>query len=146
MPGVIIFDPNDQNIGLSVGDDQANSVFLDIEEGKLYIADLSTIYEWEGDAATNMTYTWKSGKIRLPREVNMGAAMIEAESYDSITFKLFTVLAGVDTQITSVSVTSEVPFRLPGGHTGNVYWIEIISTDRISRVSVGQSVFDLAEG
>jgi hypothetical protein len=145
MPGVIIFDPNDQNIGLSVGDDQANSVFLDIEEGKLYIADLSNIYEWEG-AGSNMTYTWRSGKIRLPRRVNMGAAIVEAESYDSITFKLFTVLAGVDTQITSLTVSDADPFRLPGGHTGNVYYIEITSTDRISRIAVGQSVFDLAEG
>ena len=145
MPGVIIFDPNDENIGFSTGDDQANSVFLDIEDSKMYIADLSNIYEWEGDSS-NMTYTWRSGKIRLPIRANMGAAKIEAESYNSLTFKLFAVIENVDTQVTSLSVSDDGVFRLPGGYTANVYFIEIISADRVSRVSVAESVFDLSEG
>jgi hypothetical protein len=145
MPGLIIFDPNDENIGLSTGDDQANSLYLDIEDSKLYIADLTNIYEWEG-AATNMELTWKSNKLRLPRTVNMGAARVEAETYADITFKLGAVLNGGDTQITSRQVTDDEPFRLPGGYEANVFYIEIVSSDRVSRVSVGETMFDLSEG
>ena len=145
MPGLIIFDPNDENIGFSVGDDQANSAFLDIEDSKLYIADLSNIYEWEG-AATNMTYTWRSSKIRLPKVVNLGAAMIEAESYTDTQFKLYAVIDGNDTLIATRTVINSDPFRLPGGYQANVYYIDVIGTNRISRVSVAQNVFDLTEG
>lgn len=144
MPGLIIFDPNDENIGLSVGDDQANSVFLDIEDGKMYIADLTKIYEWEG-AATNMTYTWQSSKIRLPRPVNLGAAIVEAETYADLTFKLYAELNGSDTLIATRTITDHEPVRLPGGYQSNVFYAEVIGTDRVSRIAVAQNIFELAE-
>lgn len=145
MPGVIIFDPNDPDVGFSTGDDQANAVFLDREDNVLYIADLDTIYQWEG-ATTDMEYTWRSGLIRMPYKVNMGAAIVEAESYDDLTFKLFAEIDGATTLITSVPVVDEGVFRLPDGYLANLFQVELVGTDRVSRVSVGESIFDLAEG
>lgn len=143
MPGVVIFDPEDDNIGLSTGDDQAVGVHLDIETNSLYLTDLDNIIQWEG-SANNMTYTWKSGQVRLPRPVNMGAAVVEADTYNNITFKLSALIDNIDTLITSIPITSSEPVRLPGGYTSNIFTVELIGTDRVSTVAVGQSVFDLA--
>jgi hypothetical protein len=82
MAGLIIFDPDDNDVGLSTGDDVAVNTFLDIETDTLYFTDGLNIYEWEGDTAgVPQTYTWKSGQIRLPSPVNLGAALVEAELY-----------------------------------------------------------------
>jgi len=145
MPGVIIFDPNDDSVGFSVGDDQANAVYLKRETGTLYIADLDTIYEWEG-AGTDMTATWRSGVIRLPRKVNLGAVLIEAETYANTIFKLFADIDGATTLIVSFNVTDGEPVRLPGGYLSNLFQIEIVTTDRVNSVSVAESIFDLAAG
>jgi len=143
MGGVIIFDPNDPEVGFSIGDDQAAGAYLDVENDTLYITDLTNIIEWEGDAANNMTYTWKSGKLRAKRHVNMGAALVDAESYDSVIFKLYADVDGTNTLITSVGVDDGDPFRLPGGYLSSTFQIEIISADRVHSVAIGQSIFDV---
>ena len=145
MPGVLIFDPNDPEVGLSVGDDQAAGLYLDIETDKLYLTDLSNIIQWEGDTA-NMTYTWRSGRVRLPKKVNLGACMVEADSYNSIVLKLYGMIEETMTLLASRTISDSEPMRLPGGQTSNLYEVEIISSDRITAISFGQSVFDLAAG
>lgn len=144
MPGVIIFDPNDRTVGFSVGDDQAAGAYLDIENDALYLTDLSNIIQWEGDAVNNMTYTWRSGKIKTQRPVNMGAAMVDADSYNSVVFRLYAEVDGVSSLIDAIGVTDDEPFRLPGGYLSTVFEIEIISTDRVVAAAVGQSIYDLA--
>ena len=143
MGGVIIFDPNDSEVGFSIGDDQAAGAYLDVENDTLYLTDLSNIIEWEGDAANNMVYTWKSGKLRTKRHINMGAALVDAATYTSIIFKMYADIEGTNTLITSVGVDDAEPFRLPGGYLSSTYQIEIISRDRIHSVAIGQSVFDV---
>jgi hypothetical protein len=145
MPGVIIFDPNDPSVGFSVGDDQAAGVYLDIETDTLYLTDLSNIIEWEGDTA-NMSYTWRSGRIRMPRKVNLGALLVDAVTYTDITVKLYAMIEDTLTLITSLTVTDSDPIRLPGGYTSNLYEVQVESTDRITSISVAQNIFDLAEG
>ncbi len=144
MPGVVIFDPEDGSVGLSVGDDQAAGVYLDIENDALYLTDLTNIIQWEGDEAANMTYTWRSGKVKFPRPVNVGAAVVDAESYASVIFRLYAEVDGVNTLVASEGVLDDEPFRLPGGYLSTLYQIEVISSDRITAIAIGQSLFDLA--
>lgn len=146
MPGVMIFDPSDEATGLSFGDDQAAGLYLHLETDTLYMTDLQNIIEWEGDQANNMTYTWRSGRIRLPKPMNMGAALVEADGYTSLTFKLYAVLEQGLTLITTTTVFDDEPFRLPGGYQANLYEVELIGSERVTGVSVAQSIFDLAEG
>jgi len=143
MGGVIIFDPNDPTTGFSEGDDQAAGAYLDVENDALYITDLTNIIEWEGDAATNMTYTWKSSKLRTKRHVNMGAGLVDAESYVSVVFKVYAEIDGTNTLIASIGVADDEPFRLPGGYLSSTYQIEVISADRIHSVAIGESILDL---
>jgi hypothetical protein len=142
MPGVIIFNPSQQDVGFSIGDEQAAGVYLDIEADALYFTDTTNIYKWEGNAGTNQTYTWRSGKIRLPKKVNVGAALVEADSYDLLTFKLY----ADGTLITSIGVTDGEPFRLPGGYLSNIYEVEVIGTDVVTGISVAENIFELAKG
>ncbi len=142
MPGAVIFNPDDPLEGLATTDEQAVGVFLDIEDDKLYFTDTVNIYEWEGNTGTNQEFTWRSGKIRLARLVNLGAAIVEADSYASITFKLYA--DGV--LVAQVGVSDGEPFRLPDGYLSNIYEIEIISTDVVTKVSAAENIFELAEG
>lgn len=142
MPGVIIFDPDDDTVGFSVGEDQAAGVFLDIEEDGLYFTDTVNIHKWEGNTAAKHTYTWRSGKIRLPYVVNLGAILVEAESYLSVIVKLYA--DGI--LITSLAIPNNQPQRLPGGYLANIYEVEIISQDVVTGVSVATNIFELAEG
>jgi len=142
MPGLIIFDPRRDEVGFSTGDELAAGTYLDIEEDKLYFTDTINIYEWEGNTGTNQTYTWRSGKIRLPKKVNLGAALVEADSYASLVFRLF----ADGTLMKSVTVTDGEPFRLPGGYLSNIYEIELVSTDVVTGVSAAENIFELARG
>lgn len=77
----------------------------------------------------------------------MGAVLVEAESYASVVFKLYAIVKGSLTLITTVGIPDAEPVRLPGGYVASQFEIEIVSTDRVTSVAVGQSIFDLtAEG
>lgn len=143
MPGVVIFDPRNEIVGLSLGDEQAAGVYLDIEADAMFYSDTVNIYEWEGNQAATQTYTWRSGKLRLPKLVNLGAVMVEADSYDyTLTFKLYA--DGV--LITSIPITHGNPYRLPGGYLSNIYEIEVIGQDVVTGISVAENIFELAKG
>lgn len=80
MAGVIIFDPDNPEVGLSTGDEVAVNTYLDIQNDTLYFTDGLNIYEWEGEATgLRKVFTWRSGEIRLPYPVNLGAALVEVE-------------------------------------------------------------------
>jgi len=144
MAGYFVFSPEDPSIGLTTGDTLAVGVHLDILTDTLYYTDGATIYEWEG-GSTNKTYTWKSAKIRYPQPTNLGAALVEAESYDDVVFKLYADISGVMTLKSTVTVADGEPFRLPGGYSSNIFEIQLVGTDVVNAVSVGETVFDLAE-
>jgi len=142
MPGVIIFDPVKDSVGFSTGTDQAVGSYLDIEEDALYFTDTVNIFKWEGNPVLSQTLTWKSGKIRLPKKINMGAVLVEADSYINLSIKLFA--DGV--LITTVGIADGEPHRLPGGYLSNLYEIEAFTTDTITGISIAENIFDLAAG
>lgn len=143
MAGYIVFDPENSAVGLTTGDAVALNVFLDILTDTLYYTDGSEIFKWEGsDDSSLKTFVWKSAKHRFPKEVNLGAALVEAESYVSLTFRLFADGVLKHTQ----TVTDGEPFRLPGGYLSNIYQVELTGTDTVNGVSIAETIFDLAAG
>lgn len=141
MAGFIVFSPEDDTIGLSTGDDVALNVYLDIENDILYYTDGSNIYEFDG-GATPKTYTWRSGKIRLANKVNLGAGMVEANTYVDITLRLYADGVLKATRV----VTDGEPFRLPGGYLSNIYEVEVEGVDEITGISIAENILELAEG
>lgn len=141
MAGYFVFDPDNPETGFSTGDTLALNVFLDILTDTLYYTDGSDIFAWEG-GTTNKSYTWRSQKLRFQKPINLGAALVEAETYADITFKLYAngVLKHTET------VLDDEPFRLPGGYLENIYEIEVTGVDVINGISVGETIFELAAG
>ncbi len=147
MAGYIVFDPDNTAVGLTTGDDVAVGIFLDILTDTLYYTDGSEIFEWEGNIGGEnpialKTFVWKSAKHRFPKLVNLGAALVEAESYDDLTFKLY---ADGTLKFTK-TVTNGKPFRLPGGYLSNIYQVQLSGTDTVTGVSIAETIFDLAAG
>lgn len=145
MAGVFIFDPRNPDVGLSTATDIGVGVFLDILTDTLYYTDSTVIYEWQG-GISDKTYTWKSRKIRFPSPINMGAVLVEAESYANITFKLYADIDGTMTLKHTQTVASGEPFRVPGGYLSNIYQMEIIGVDVVNGVSISETIFDLKAG
>ena len=146
MAGLIVVSPNEENIGFSTGDELAVGSFHDIENDVLYFTDGSTIFEWEGDDTSQQTYTWKSGQIRLAKNVNLGAALVEADSYSNLTFRLYARIGNAMVLKHTETVSDSEPFRLPGGYLANIYEVELEGTDSVTKFSVGENIWELAEG
>lgn len=142
MSGLIIVDPRSEDARIVTGDEEGLGVFHDIENDLLYFSDGESIYKWGTASGSPQTYTWKSGIIRLPQLVNLGAAIVEAESYAALTFKLYADGVLKHTE----AVSDGEPFRLPGGYLSNIYEVELTGTDTVTRVSVAENVWELAEG
>ncbi len=142
MAGYFVFDPGDRNIGFSTGEDLAVNTFLDILTDTLYYTDGSTIFEWEGKTNARKVYTWRSARHRFPKLVNLGAALVEAESYDNLEFRLY---ADEELKHTHI-VRNADPFRLPGGYISNLYEVELVGTDVVTGVSIAENIFDLSAG
>jgi hypothetical protein len=149
MPGLIIFDPESEVSGFTTGDTLALGTHNDIQSDTLFFTDGLNIYEWDESATQNLLATWRSAEIRLDYPVNLGAAMVEADTYfeagspnKEIIFRLYAdgVLKFTKT------VTSDEPFRLPGGYLSNIYAIEIETRLPITRISIAEDIFDLREG
>ncbi len=146
MAGVIIFDPNKEEIGFSTGDEIAVGSYNDIENDALYFTDGSRIYQWEGDSGNQQAYLWLSGKLRMREPVNIGAAIVEADSYNDVVLRLWAEISGAMVLKATITVADGEPFRLPGGYLANVYEFSLTGTDTITRVSVAESIWDLSEG
>lgn len=145
MAGVIIISPDNEDAGISTGDELAVGVYADIENDILYFSDAQAVYEWEGHASNLQTFTWKSGKLRARRPINLGAAVVEADSYSSLTLKLYAEINNMMTLKHTQTVTSVQPFRLPDGYLSQIFEIELTGTDVVTSVRVGESIFDLVE-
>ena len=141
MAGLFIFDASKTGAGFSTGTELALNVFLDILTDTLYYTDGSEIFTWQG-GSTNLSYTWRSGKIRLPSPVNLGGALVEADSYNDVQLLLYADGVLKHTQ----TVADGEPFRLPGGYLSNIYEIELTGTDVVTGVSVAETIFELAAG
>ncbi len=143
MAGYIVFDSDSPSVGLTTGDVFALNVFLDILTDTLYYTDGSDIFKWEGSDDNSLkTFVWKSAKHRFPKLVNLGAALVEADSYADLKFELFADGVLKHTQ----TVVDGKPFRLPGGYLSNLYQVQLTGTDIVTGVSIAETIFDLAAG
>ena len=117
----------------------ATAAHYDRETGKLFLMVGNDIVEWCG-GSTFYTAVWKSGKVVLPKAINLGCAKVLAQSYP-LTAKVYADGALVCTK----SVTSAAPFRLPDGFTGSVWEMEITGGSGVYDAVLATSMLDLAQ-
>jgi hypothetical protein len=84
---------------------------------------------------TPRSYLWKSKVFYTNRPLSPGIAKVSAESYSSLTFKMYADGNLKHTQ----AVTSENIFRLPGGYKAKSFEIQLEGTDIVNEVCVYES-------
>lgn len=102
----------------------------------------SDIVEWEGAATKSTAFTWKTGKLRAPYPMNLGACRIDAASYP-VTLNIW------NDQGTNVvvdrSVTDGKVIRLPGGYLSDWFEVQISNDDVVDSVYLAETVEELLE-
>jgi len=136
-PAGFIFDPRDMGAALVHIDDTATGGFVDPVTDSLYLIVGNYIKRFDG-ASTNQSYTWKSKIVRTNSPINFAMGRVFADSYASLTFKLYA--DGVLKNTTTV--TSKDPFRLPDGYTAEDWEILLTGTDTVTKVVIGEDVED----
>jgi hypothetical protein len=133
-----IFDPSDPLGTFTFTDQHATGVFQDPKLDALYMVLAGHIKLWDDNAASPLSYTWKS-KIFVPvRPMNPTCARVDAVSYP-VTFKLW----GDGTLIITQTVASKDAFRLPKGYKAREFEVEIDGTTEVKAVYVAESIEDL---
>ncbi len=116
----------------------ATAGFQDVQTDKLYVAfDNRELKLWEHGTAK--PYTWKSKLFTAAHPTSFSVAQVQAESYGSITFKLYVDGVLLHTQV----VTSREPFRLPPKR-GIDFEFSLAGNVDVFSVSIAHSMTELA--
>jgi hypothetical protein len=133
----MILEPFNPEAGVRYVEKFANAGFRDLEDDQLYVVVANQIESW--NTGTNLTYTWKSSPTYAPNAVNFSAAKVHADAFP------VTVKFHVDDVIRHTRmVYSEKAFRLPGNFKGEKFEVTVQGTKRVTQVSMGTSMRDLA--
>lgn len=129
-----MFDPRGGKNAFINLDFYATAGFNDREEDVLYLVIDGTLKEFAQNA-TKRSYSWKSKVFYTNRPISPGVAKVSADSYSSLTFKLFADGSLKHTQ----TVANSNIFRLPGGYKAKSFEIQLEGTDTINEVCVYES-------
>jgi hypothetical protein len=129
-----IFDPRGGKNAFVDLDFYAHAGFNDRENDELYLV-IGGVLKKFGRSSSARTYTWKSKDFYTNRPICPGVAKVSADSYSSLTFKLYADGSLKHTQ----TVTSDGIFRLPGGYRAKTFHIILEGTDPINEVCVYES-------
>lgn len=129
-----IFDPRGQKNAFVNLDFYATAGFNDRENDELYLV-IGGVLKKFARSSSARTYTWKSKEFYSNLPISPGVAKVSAESYNSLTFKLYADGSLKHTQ----TVTNNNLFRLPGGYKAKAFHIILEGTDPINEVCVYES-------
>ncbi len=140
-----IFDPGHDLLQITTlsGSNYSGSA-VDRDEDRLFFLGQSAgpkVYEFDPDTGTALEASWKSRTFGMPRPLNMGTAQVfynTAES-GSITVDFYAGGALKHSQ----DVTSEEPFRLPGGFLEREWMIHVTTNRQVQGIYVAETIEEL---
>lgn len=138
--GALVFDPFNENVGLSRTDQSYVGGYADKLTDTLYLSTGSAVEAWEG-AATYLTMLYRSKLFELDAPDNFGWLRVVAESYP-LTIRVYGDEVLVDTK----TITSSEPARLSSGKLYDTYYVEIEGTAVGAKVLVGDSPEEMMKG
>lgn len=133
-----IFDPRGGANAFVNLDFYAHAGYNDRENDVLYLVIDGTLKIFSNNS-TRRSYEWKSKQFFSNRPLSPGVAKVDADSYNSLTFKLFADGSLKHTQ----TVTSGEIFRLPGGYRAKEFEIQLEGTDTVNEVCVYESAQEI---
>jgi hypothetical protein len=112
----------------------------------LFVAWGNNIYSWPlpgygYEAATKLTYTWRSKVFVLPGGTTMAAAKVVNGDDGAIQVNFY----GDGNLIYSYAVQDSTPFRAPHNHSCINWEIELIGTGTVQEVHLSTSMRELTE-
>ena len=138
--GAYLFDPMMVELGIVHLDIHAVSTYRDHETDTLYLLQNGgKVQIFDDVSVIRKSYQWKSKKFEIAKGVRFLAARVIADSYINLTFNVY----ADDVLLYTKTVTSKKPFRLPN-HSDKVDWqIEIISTDTVRSLFIGETMYEV---
>ena len=133
-----IFDPRGGANAFVNLDFYAHAGYNDRENDILYLV-IDGVLKIFSNNATRRAYTWKSKQFFSNRPLSPGVAKVDADSYNSLTFKLFADGTLKHTQ----TVANGDVFRLPGGYRAKEFEVQLEGTDTVNEVCVYESAREI---
>ncbi len=99
----LIFDSTGEQAFIIKTDINANAFFYDKVQGKLFFIDFISILEWDAQDKPPMMQLWRSKEFILPKPINFGAILIEAD--DGLTEEEKQILQNNIDQIVAINQT-----------------------------------------
>jgi hypothetical protein len=144
MSQVLVFDPVNENVGLSYFDEYAVAAHYAPEPDRLYfVNEAGQIVELGGGLSPTdcRTLQWRSGLVKTKYPLNPGTARVDAVRYP-LTFRLY-----ANGQLrTERVVRNAEAFRLPAGYLTTDFEVEIESAHTVRSIQVGETMIDVAQG
>lgn len=141
--GAYMFDPQFTEMGLVHLDINALSTHRDHETDTLYLLQTGgKVQVFDDTTLVRKPYTWKSKKFEVGSGVRFLAARVIADSYINVTLKVY----ADDELLYSKIVTDKKAFRLPNHSEKNDWQIEVIATDVVRGLFVGETMYEVMNG
>lgn len=138
--GMLVFDFSGQGAALTTCDIPAATAitagYSDSRSDTLYLAQGTQIVRF--NEGSNLTYTWRSKKYRLPRPMSMSVGKVTASAYP-VTLNVYADGALMATR----EVSSRETLRLPGGLMASDYELELIGASEVTSVEIASSMSEL---
>lgn len=116
----------------------AYGVFEDSVSENLYLLDTGyAVRKWDSGAVGAATF--KSKVFRHPIPTNPSVGRVVATTYPAA----FSLWADGALKVNAQSITSDAPFRLPGGYVAEEFQVQISGTGPVEAVFVAEEVADL---
>ena len=119
-------------------DTVATAGYHDKLSGNLFLQIGASIYQWDSDASSPLTMTYKTKAERVPYQCCMACGMVLAKEYP-VTFRLY----GDGVLRKTVIVENGDPFWMKGGYLAREYEIEVSGTNEVIWFGAGESIEDV---
>jgi hypothetical protein len=131
-----VIDPLDPS-GIYFLDFGVDAVYVDDLQGVMYALQGTSIYKW--DAGSALTTTFRSKLFRMPKPMQALACAEVVADGSAITFKMW----ADGNLVTTQSIPSNEPFRLPAGYYFNFVQFEVSTQGSIQSVAIAHSIAEL---
>ena len=138
--GGVIFDPRNVSDGFISFNQYFVAGYRDAQTDTLYLIDENKVlWKFDNNSASLVAYVWKSKRLSLESPRCFTSARVLADSYASLTLKVYADNTLYHTQ----TVANGKAFRLPRNGKYRVWQVEITGTDSVREIMIGESVLEL---
>ena len=139
-----MFDPREPLATLTQLGFYADALYTDNRTGTLYMAVQGALVAFNSNQEVTEHYVWRSKRFVTRHAINFSAAQVKADGYPVI-FNLYSASEGSVRHRFAKVVTSDDPFRLPGGYRSGEWEVELSGDREVTAVFLAETVEELRD-